>query len=314
MFNHEELEVFYKGEYVSFNKANVSIANTGLLYGLGVFTGIRAFKNPSNEKMYIFRPSEHYERLRNSCKLLRYENFHKLYSKAQFVEILKQLLIRNKINSDAYFRVTNFTDENKVSAKFLGYGEALSAYLYPIGDYVPTTGMRCKVSSWVRTSDSSIPARAKINGLYVNSAFAKTEALLSGYDEAIFLNSKGHVIEGTTENLFIIRDGCLITPPVSDEILEGITRKTIIEIAKDKGIECHERSILRSELYFAEEVFLTGTGARVAPVIEIDNYTIGSGQVGPISKLLQDSYLAAARGDLSEYRLWVEEVEIQNEN
>lgn len=312
MFNHEDLEVFFNGEFLHFADAKISIANTSLLYGLGVFSGIRAFKNPSNEKLYIFRPSEHYERLRNSCKLLRYEEFHKLYSQAQFIDILKQLLIKNKIESDAYIRVTNFTFDNKVSPKLIGYGEAFSAYLYPIGDYVPMTGMRCKISSWVRAGDSSIPARAKINGLYVNSAFAKTEALLAGFDEAIFLNSNGHVIEGSAENIFIVRDGCLITPPLSDEILEGITRKSIIEIAKDKGIDCIERSILRSELIFADEIFLTGTGARVAPVIEIDNYVIGSGQVGSISKLLQDSYLAAARGELPEYTSWVEEVEIHN--
>ena len=312
MFNHEELEVFFNGEFLPFPSANVSIANTSLLYGLGVFTGVRAFKNPATEKMYIFRPNDHYERLKKSCKMMRYDKFSKSYSRAQFVDILKDLLIKNKIQEDVYYRVTNFTFDNKITAKFIGYNEALSAFLYPIGDYVPTNGMRCKISSYARTSDSATPARAKITGLYVNTAFAKTEALLAGFDEAIFLNNSGHVVEGSAENLFLVRDGALITPPLSDEILEGITRATIMEIAKDKGIECIERSILRSELVFADEIFLTGTGAKVSPVVDIDHYQIGSGQVGPISKLLQDTYLAAARGELPEYHSWVEEVDTRN--
>lgn len=308
MFNHESCEVYHRGEFLPFNDATVSIANTGFLYGLGVFTGMRAFKNPGNGNLYLFRVSEHYERLRFSCRLMRFDNFQKTYSLAHFTEILRQLLIRNEIREDAYVRITNFSDEIRIGPSLKGYKDSLSAYLYPLGDYVSTTGLRCCVSSWNRVRDNSMPARAKINGIYVNTALAKTEALYDGYDESIFLNESGNVLEGSAENIFIVRDGRLITPPVSDHILEGITRSSIIEIAKDKGLECEERSINRSELYIAEEIFLTGTGAKVAPVVEIDHYPVGPGTVGPISKLLQDCYLSAARGELPEYEHWVEEI------
>lgn len=307
-FNHENSLMFLGGDFVDSKNANVSIANTGFMYGLAAFTGMRAFKNTKTGKLYIFRPQAHFERMKFSCKTLRYENFQKNYSLAQFVEIIKQLIIKNDIVNDVYIRVTNFTKDNKVTPKLVGYSDSLAIFLYPLGDYVPTSGMRCKVSSWTRARDNAIPARCKINGLYVNSALAKTEALLDGYDEAIFLNDQGNVIEGSAENIFMVRDGVLITPPVTDEILEGITRASILEIAKDRGIHCIERSIARSELVKADEIFLTGTGAKVSPVIEVDKYPVGSGTVGPISKLLQETYLSAARGELDEYKDWVEEV------
>jgi branched-chain amino acid aminotransferase len=309
MFDHEKCKVFHRGEFVPFEKATVSVANTGFLYGLGVFTGMRAFKNPTSGKLFIFRISEHYERLRYSCRLMRFQNFQKEYSLAQFTKILCELLIINEIKEDAYFRVTNFSDENKIGPSLKGYKDSLSIYIYPLGDYVSTTGMKCAVSSWKRVSDNSIPARAKINGIYVNTALAKTEALMNGFDEALFLNDQGNVVEGSAENIFIVREGALITPPVNDTILEGITRQSVIEIARDKGILCIERSISRSELYKADEVFLTGTGAKVAPVVEIDHYPVGTGQVGPTSRLIQDCYLGAARGELPEYQKWVEEVD-----
>lgn len=308
MFNHEELEVYFKQKYMPFSEANISVANSGFLYGLGVFTGMRAFSNSQNGKLYIFRPGDHYQRLCQSCKLLRYDKFKERYSEKSFIEIIKQLLIRNSIKSDAYIRVTNFSMENKITPKLVGYGEELSIYLYPLGDYVPLSGMRCKISSWTRVRDTAIPARAKINGSYVNTAFAKAEAIMEGYDEAIFLNDRGHAVEGSAENLFIVRDGVLITPPKSDEILEGITRKSVLELAQDLGIPCIERSISRSELIFADEVFLTGTGAKVSPVVEIDKYKIGNGVVGPISRTLQQQYFSAARGEVDKYKKWVEEV------
>lgn len=309
-FNHEDSIMFLDGEYVHSEESKISVANTGFMYGLAVFTGMRAFKNQQSGNLNIFRVQSHFERMRYSCKTLRYENFQKRYSQAQFLEIIKELIVKNSIVDDVYIRVTNFTKDNKVTPKCVGYTDALSIFLYPLGDYVPTGGMRCKVSSWTRARDNALPARCKINGLYVNSALAKTEALLDGYDEALFLNERGHVIEGSAENFFMVRDGVLITPPVTDEILEGITRDSILTIAKDKGIPTVERSIARSELMKADEIFLTGTGAKVCPVTEVDKYPIGTGTVGPISKLLQDSYQSAARGELPEYRHWIEEVEI----
>lgn len=307
MFNHEDLIVYHNNAYTHFSDAHISIANTGFLYGLGVFTGMRAFKNDKSGKLFIFRPEDHYKRFVNSCKLLRFEQFLQQYSYQDFVDIVRNLLIKNKIQQDAYIRATAYFVDNKVTTKLVGYTSTFSVFLYPLGDYVPINGMRCKVSSWQRASDSAIPARAKVVGLYVNSAFAKSEALLAGFDEAIFINARGHVIEGSAENLFIVRNGVLITPPTSDEILEGITRATIIQIAKDQGIPVEEKSIARSELYYADEVFLTGTGAKVAPVVEIDNYRIGSGAVGPISKRLQDLYFDIAKGNVKMYADWLVE-------
>ena len=173
--------------------------------------------------------------------------------------ILFDLLKINNIQQDSYIRVTNASDENKVTPKWIDYGDSLSIYLYPLGDYVPTNGMRCKISSWTRVGGNAIPAGAKFSGMYVNTAFAKTEALRGGYDEAIFLDEQGFVIEGSAENLFIVRDGKLITPAPSQNILEGIVRNSVMELARDEGIEVIERPISRFELHAADEVFLTNS-------------------------------------------------------
>jgi branched-chain amino acid aminotransferase len=308
MFNHEELKVYFRNEIVEFKDATISVANTGFLYGLGVFTGIRAHYNEKTDKLYIFRPEAHYNRFRFACKLMRYSGFLDNYDYDRFVSVLVELIQVNNIKQDCYLRVTNFTDENKVTPKFVDYRDSLTVFLYPLGDYVPTGGMRCKVSSYIRAEDNAIPARAKINGIYVNTAFAKTEALKGGYDEAIFLDQRGHVVEGSAENIFVVLDGKLVTPAVTDNILEGITRRSVIDIAYDQGIEVVERSIDRSELYRAEEVFLTGTGAKVSPVVEIDQYTVGSGVVGPISAAIQKTYFAAVRGEVDRYLPWLIDV------
>lgn len=308
MFNHEELKVFFRGEIVEFSEANISIANSGFLYGLGVFTGIRAHYNAARDKLYLFRVEDHYARMAFSCKLLRYQGFLDNYDSPKFLSVLIDLLKANKIKQDVYIRVTNFTDENRITPKYCDYKDSLCMFLYPLGDYVPTTGMKCMVSSWVRTEDNAIPARAKIDGIYANTAFAKTEALLNGYDEAIFLDKNGHVVEGSAENIFLVIDGKLVTPSVNDNILEGITRKSIIEIATQAGIEVIERSIDRTELYRADEVFLTGTGAKVSPVVEIDKYQVGDGSIGPISAQIQKIYFDVVKGDDPKYMHWLVDV------
>ena len=308
MFDHETLKVYFRGEIVDFSKATISVCNSGFLYGLGVFTGIRAHFNEKQGKLYIFRPDAHYARFYQSCKLFRYTGFTDHYDYPRFLKVLVDLLKVNSIREDAYIRVSNFTDENRITPKFVTYKDSLTVFLYPLGDYVPTGGMRCMVSSWTRVEDNSIPARSKTHGGYVNTAFAKTEALKNGFDEAIFLDKNGHVVEGSAENIFLVIDGKLVTPPVSDNILEGITRKSVMEIAADKGIPVVERTVDRSELYRADEVFLTGTGAKVSPVTEIDFYKIGDGTVGKISKSIQETYFAAVRGELPQYHSWIVEV------
>lgn len=307
MFRAEDLEVFFRDSFVPFAQANISIANAGFLYGLGVFSGIRAHYNAERGALFLFRPQEHYRRLRNACKLCHYKRFLENYSYERFESVLRELISRNNISEDVYIRVTNWSDENKITPKFL-YEDSFCAYLYPLGDYVNTKGIRCKVSSWTRVGDNSIPARSKFNGIYVNTAFAKTEALQHGYDEAIFLDSRGHVVEGSAENFFMVLNNTVITPPVTDDILEGITRMSLLQIARDKGYSVVERSIDRTELYRADEIFLSGTGAKVCPVVEVDGYGIGEGKVGPVSQVLQDTYFRAARGEVPEYESWLVKV------
>jgi len=308
MFDHEKLKVFFRGEIVDFDKATISVANTGLLYGLGVFTGIRAHYNKEADALYVFRLQEHFERLRFSCKICNYETFLTQYDYQRFSQIIKDLFSINKIREDSYIRVTNFSDENRVLPKFVDYKDSLSVFLYPLGDYVPTGGMRCKVSSWTRVNDNAIPARAKFTGAYVNTAFAKTEALKGGYDEAIFLDRNGHVVEGSAENIFIVINGTVITPPPSSDILEGITRRSVLEICKNESIEVVEREIDRSELYKAEEIFLSGTGAKVSPVVEVDDRAVGDGTVGVVAKKIQDLYFKAVRGEDPRYLKWLTKI------
>lgn len=305
MFNHEQLKVYFRGEIVDFKDATVSISNTGFMYGLGVFTGIRAHYNDSLDKLFIFRPEEHFRRLQNSCKLCNYTGFLENYDFKKFIGVLGSLIQANNIREDAYIRVTNFTDENRISPRFVDYKDSFSAFLYPLGDYVPTGGMKCKVSSWTRIEDNAIPARAKFNGAYINTAFAKTEALRAGFDEAIVLDSRGHVVEGSAENIFLLIQGKLVTPPVTDNILEGVTRMSVMQIARDLGLEVVERSIDRTELYLAEEIFLTGTGAKVSPVVQVDSYKVGSGAVGELGAKIQKIYFEAVRGERKEYRSWL---------
>lgn len=306
MFDHQSLKVFFRGQIVPFEKANISIANTGFLYGLGVFTGMRAHYNTVTDQLFIFRPADHFNRLRFACKTMRHQNFLSTYDSSSFLEIVKQLLTANQIREDVYIRVTNFSDENRISPKLVGYSDSLCAFLYPLGDYVPTTGMRCKVSSWSRIRDNAFPARSKICGAYVNTALTKTEALLDGYDEALVLDDRGHVVEGSAENIFLVYENRIYTPPASDDILEGITRRSVIQIARDLGHEVVERSIDRTELYKADEIFLSGTGAKVSPVIEVDKYPVGTGEPGPVALRIQEIYSKAVRGELENYIHWVE--------
>jgi branched-chain amino acid aminotransferase len=306
-FDFEKFKVYFRGEFVDFEDAKVSIANTAFLYGLGVFTGCRVNYNKEQEKSYIFRAKDHYERLRNSCKMFKFQNFKEEYPYEKFEEVLCELVKVNEFSQDGYFRVTEFVDERAIGPKF-GYEDSLAVYLYPIGDYVSVDGLKVCVSSWDRIDDNAIPPRGKVNGAYVNTAFAKTEALENGFDEAIVLDRQGHAVEGSAENLFMVRNDKVITPPLSDNILEGITRKTVMAIAQDEGFEVVERSIDRTELYFADELFFSGTGAQVAPIVQVDSYEVGDGSMGPIAKNIQKIYWDAVRGKVDKYKDWLVEV------
>jgi len=299
--------IYFEGKIVPEDQAKISVKTNSLHYGTAIFEGIRAYYDRETDKMWGLFFKEHYERLFQNMKVLNMEIDESI---DDLIEITKELIIINKIKSDIYIRPLVYFSDLKISPKLIGYNAKITIYTYPLGDYIDiNNGIKAVVSSWTRLSDNMIPPRLKVAGAYVNSAFSKTEAILAGADEAIVLNKNGYVSEGSAENIFIVRGGKLITPPVSDDILEGITRNAIITIAKDLGYEVEERHIARTELYVADEVFFCGTGAQVSPVIEIDHRKIGNGKPGKITKEIQSVYFDAVRGRIEKYSDWVVPIE-----
>lgn len=292
---------FFEGKIVPIEEAKISIKTNSFHYGTAVFEGIRAYWNEEEKQLYILAGKEHYERLLKNARAM----FMELpYTAEQLVEITRELLKKSEIKEDIYIRPIVYFKDLKLTPKLVGYTPEIAIYLYPFGAYLdPEKGIRAKISSWIRNDDNSIPSRYKIAGAYVNSALAKTEALMAGYDEAIMLNVNGYVAEGSGENIFVVRNGVVYTPGVNEHILEGITRALVIRILReDVGIEVVERPIARSELYIADEVFMTGTAAEVTPIVEIDNRKIGTGKVGEITKKLQKVFFDAVRGKIEKYR------------
>lgn len=301
--DQNSLTCYFQGQYVRLGDARISIMTHAFLYGTGVFEGIRAYWNPEEKQLYALRIEEHVVRLRNSCKIML---MAEVPSVAEFTEIITQVLRRNEFHEDAYCRPSVYKSTEAIGVKLHGLTHDFYVLAIPMGDYIDVEkGIPAGTVSWRRSSDTAIPSRSKITGSYVNPAFSKTEAMLNGYDEAIVLTQDGHVSEGSAENLFMVRNGVLITPSVSDDILEGITRAGIFEIAKHLDIPIKERQIDRSELYIADEVFLCGTGAQVSPVASVDHRAVGDGRVGPISKLISKTYFDAVRGRLPAFGHWV---------
>ena len=286
-----------------FSEAKIGVMTHALNYGTGVFEGIRAYWNEGQDQLYLLKMREHYERLQQSCRIMRMELPHTI---DELCEITRQLAEMNGYRQDIYIRPLAFQDEETITPRLHDVSDAFALYMVPMGNYIDVeAGIRVAVSSWRRMDDNMIPPRAKVTGLYVNSALAKTEALENGFDEAIMLTQAGYVSEGSAENIFLLIDNTLVTPSSSQNILMGITRASVIEIAREElGIETVERPVGRSELYVADEVMLTGTGAQISPVIEIDRRLVGSGDVGPITARLQHIYFDAVRGDHPKYTSW----------
>jgi branched-chain amino acid aminotransferase len=301
--DQNSLTCYFHGGYVVLGDARISIMTHAFLYGTGVFEGIRAYWNPDEKQLYALRIKEHIVRLRNSSKIML---MAEVPSVEEFTEIVLQVLRRNNFQEDAYCRPSVYKSTEAIGVKLHGLTHDFYVLAIPMGDYIDTEkGIATGTVSWRRTSDVSMPSRSKITGSYVNPAFSKTEAMLNGFEEAIVLTADGHVSEGSAENLFMVRDGVLITPAVSEDILEGITRAGIMEIAAHLGITVRERQIDRSELYIADEVFLCGTGAQVSPVASVDHRPVGDGRPGPMSKLISKTYFDAVRGRLPAFRHWV---------
>ncbi len=294
---------YFQGGYVPLADARINIMTHAFLYGTAVFEGIRAYWNEEQGQLYALRVAEHIERLRNSSRIML---MAEVPSIAEFTDIVVEVLRRNGFREDTYVRPSVYKSTEAIGVKLHGLSHDFYVLAIPMGDYIDTEkGISTGTVSWRRTSDVSMPSRSKITGSYVNPAFSKTEAMLNGFEEAIVLTADGHVSEGSAENLFMVRKGTLITPPVTDDILEGITRAGIIEIADHLGIPVKERQIDRSELYVADEVFLCGTGAQVSPVSSVDHRPVGEGKVGPIARQIGKTYFDAVRGRLDAFRHWL---------
>lgn len=298
----EEGYAYFNGKIVHMSEAKVSIATHALNYGTGCFEGIRAYWNEKEEQMYVLKLREHYERMIKSCRILK---IHVQETLEDMMEATLEMLRKCAYRSDVYIRPLAYKSAPIIKVALTGVEDAFNIFCTPMGDYVPTTGLHIGVSNWRRLDDNAIPSRAKVTGSYINAALAVDDLHQSGFDDGVMLTPEGHVAEGTSANLFIVRDGKLITSAVSDAILEGITRSALIELAQNEGIPVEVRTIDRTELYVAEEAFLCGTGAQVAPVTKIDHRPVGSGLPGEITLSLQNIYFATVRGQDKRYTHWV---------
>lgn len=296
--------VYMRDQFVPSEQATVSIASAPFLYGLSVYTVMPVFWNDEEQQLYLFRLEDHFKRLQNSAKILAFDDFLRKWNYAAFANTIRELLSKNEVRQDALVRITVFVDALLSGTRMHSLPHELAAFVYQTSPLLPEHGAHLGVSSWRRTPDNAIPSRAKVNGSYVNAALMKNEAVLSGYDDAIALDEQGHVTESTVANIFLVKDGKLITPSASTDLLEGITRDTILRLSDSLGIASEQRSVDRSELYLADEVFLSGSSVRLTPVTMIDYRQIGSGRPGPITGQLQEAYTAAARGNTADFAEW----------
>jgi branched-chain amino acid aminotransferase len=303
----DDLICYFEGNWVPMRDAKVSIMTHAFMYGTATFEGVRAYWNADQRQLYGLKLREHVERIRQSCRILLMKG---VPSVDELTRLIVETIRRNDFHEDAYIRPSFYKSTRAIGVRLHDLDNELYIVALPFGNYVDTDiGVRVMTSSWRRNADEALPARGKIVGGYVNMAFQKSEAELNGFDEAIVLTANGHVNEASAANLFVVRDGVALTPPVSDDILEGVTRKALIELLANEGIPVESRSIDRSELYIADEAFLCGTGVQVSPVIEVDHRPVGSGAIGPITRVVRDRYFDAVRGRLPEYSHWLTPIE-----
>jgi branched-chain amino acid aminotransferase len=295
---------FFGGKIVPIEQATVSVMTHGLNYGTGVFGGMRAYWNADEEQLFIFRSGDHFERLKQSASLLRIDI---PYSVDQLTGILTELLCAEGFRENCYVRPLAYKATEGIGVRLHNLEDAFTIFAIPFGSYIPNeNGAHVTFSSWTRVSDNAIPPRGKIAGSYANAALIKTDAELAGYDEALVLNSDGHVSEASAANVFIVRKGVVITPPVQADVLEGITRRTLMQIMREEmGLEVVERDIDRTEVFIADEIFLCGTGVQVASVTKVEHRPIGSGKIGAITEAVRDRYFDIVSGRVPQYRSWL---------
>jgi len=294
---------FFDGKIVPIGEAKVSVMTQAFNYGTGVFAGMRAYWNDDERQLFIFRAADHFERFRQSASLIR---INVPYSPSELTDILIELLRIEDYHADTYIRPLAYKASMTTGVN-LDDNDGVTMFAQPGSGYVKDVeGLKVGFSAWRRVEDNAIPARGKISGAYANSALIKTDASLAGYDDALVLSEDGHVAEASTSNVFIVRKGVAITPTITSNTLEGITRRTLIELLRNElGVEVVEREIDRTECYLAEEIFLCGTGMQVMPVAQIDHRTVGTGEIGTITHRLRELFFQVVTGKAPRYRDWL---------
>ncbi|MBI4769032.1 MAG: branched-chain amino acid transaminase [Chloroflexi bacterium] len=294
---------FFEGSIVPYSEAKVGMLNQTLNYGTGAFGGLRAYYNDEEDQLFVFRPRDHYRRFLNSARLLAMEL---PYSADDLVSVTLELIRTEGYRQDVYVRPLAYNADEIIGVRLHDLQNRVSIVSFPFGRYVENDeGAHVTFSSWHRVTDNAIPARGKIAGAYVNSAFIKTDAVRAGFDEALVLDQHGHLTEGSAENFFMLRDGVVVTPPITDDILEGITRRTIMTLIRDElGMDVVERTIDRTEVYLADEALFCGTGVQIAAITRVDHRPIGSGKMGDFVAELRELYFNVVRGRLARYREW----------
>ena len=294
---------YFRGGIVPYSEAKVGVATHALNYGTAVFGGMRGYWNAEKKKLLVFRPDDHFRRFLYSCRLLCME-FD--FTPESLKGILLDLLHQDKYREDIYIRPLAYKADEVIGVRLHDLKDEFTMFALPFGLYMKNdTNAHVTISSWRRIDDNIIPARGKISGAYVNSALAKTDAARSGFDEALVLDQAGHLTEGSAMNVFMVRDGVLITPPVTENILEGITRRTVIELAKNGlNLPVLERPIDRTEIYICDEFFITGTAAQVTAVTRVDHRPVGAGRMGPVTESLRNLFAEVVRGNNPKYSHW----------
>ena len=300
--NLTNVYAYLEGKFVPLQEAKISIMTHAFLYGSAIFEGIRGYYNQKQGDIFILRLVDHYRRMKMNGRLLMIEMEQ---TPEQLADLTVELIRKCDYKEDVYIRPMLYKSSQRIGLKW-GSEYDFLAFAVPIGSYLTKERpLNLLVSSWRRIQDNAIPPRAKVSGSYVNVSLAAAEARESGFDEAILLNEDGSVSEAAGMNIFIVRGEKLITTPVSDNVLEGITRSIVFEIAKEQNVVVEERSMNRSELYASDEVFLCGTGAEISGVGSVDRRKIGNGEIGPITKKIQDVYFEAVRGNIPRFKGWL---------
>jgi branched-chain amino acid aminotransferase len=294
---------YFRGKIVPYKQAKVGVLTHALNYGTAAFGGLRAYWNPGQEQLFLFRPHDHYQRLLHSSRLLRMQLDETPESLTQKTI---ELLHREGYRREVYIRPLAYIADEIIGVKLHGLTYEITIVALPFEKYVPNdSNAHVTVSSWRRVDDNMIPARGKISGAYVNSSLIKTDALQAGFDEALVLNQNGHISEGSAMNIFMVRGNEVITPPVTDNILEGITRRSIMQLIRDElQLPVVERPIDRTEVYICDELFLTGTAAQVVAVTRVDFSPVGSGAMGQVAARLRELFDQIVRGDVEKYHAW----------